>query len=463
MKYFLISLFGLLVLYPLAVASYDVYRIFQLLLFAYVAVLILIDRCELYASRRQVAFYVLMFLMAIGTVLQSRLKFLAFAEVCLYILFLSAIHYSKYVTHVRAVNLNRILYFLTLSAVFYILARAIVSYVAAVLVGESLDPWLIISGFDNLRFFGQFAAITMPIIIWPIISKGACGKFCKCMLTAIFVGWWTILIMSGTRGAWLSLALTVVLLGVLGRKGRIWAIYQVSGALAGVVIHYILMNLVPAVCGLNVFRHASSRLTTSLSGRELIWEQALNMIYSKPWLGYGQLHFADYPNRIAAHPHNSVLQWGSEWGVVSLIIGLIYVMYGLWSVGVKVYKSESYGLLSNSDADWLRVCLFASIVSSLTQSLVDGVFVVPYTQTWLIIVVAWIYSIHDDTSCDASSLTNKRQSRISWLVLIVALLYLSCFLFLQLPILEMRESVFIENFGGHYQPRFWRQGIIYWD
>lgn len=75
------------------------------------------------------------------------------------------------------------------------------SYISSMVNGGLIDFWLLISGFNNPRFFGQFCTIAIPILAIPL-----CYSFKRrslyCILFSLFI---CTAITSGTRGTMLGL------------------------------------------------------------------------------------------------------------------------------------------------------------------------------------------------------------------------------------------------------------------
>src|SRR5690606_2127883 len=93
---------------------------------------------------------------------------------------------------------------LMLGAVFLVCAALILQFAAsyvALLVTRmgSVDPWLLIGGFSNLRFFGQFVSLTLPLLAAPLLLCGSSRRFAT-PAAILLVLWWALAITSGTRG-----------------------------------------------------------------------------------------------------------------------------------------------------------------------------------------------------------------------------------------------------------------------
>ncbi len=316
-----------------------------------------------------------------------------------------------------------------------------------------LDPDTLLSGFSNKRFYGQFQTFTLPLVALPLLMPKV-SRSVRGAVFALLCIWWLIAIAGGTRGTWLGMAVAGVALALLGPWGRRWLAWQVAAACGGMVLYWLLFRVLVGWLGVEISSDVSDRLTTSLSGRGPIWLQAWYMIVEHPWLGFGPMHFADIPNPIAAHPHQAILQWASEWGVPSALCVAALAWRGGWAtVGVlrqRVFSSEL--------SDLLRVGLFAALLAAVTQSQVDGVIVMPNSQVWLALVVGWLMALHIWRSPPTASLPWAWRG---WQVACVLSVGLLVFVVIRdAPHIGPAQQQYLEGGKRHLQPRFWAQGVI---
>ncbi len=318
---------------------------------------------------------------------------------------------------------------------------------------QTLDTDMLLEGFSNKRFYGQFQTFTLPLLAFPILAvltKPAAKKWAFILLSC----WWVIAICGGTRGTWLGMAGAAAVLAFCGIQGWRWIGWQALAVLAGTAAFWLLFSLLPSKLGIEVVNFAGDRLSTSLSAREIIWHQAWEMIKERPLLGFGPMHFADIPNPVAAHPHQAILQWACEWGIPSTLLVMWLVSKGLWAT-FRLIRAKHR---STEPVDLLRVCLFASLIGALTQSMVDGVIVMPYSQLWLAIVVGWLIGIHEFSTEPPAARAIAQKGWVAILTLAVG--YLGYIAVRDAPNLEEREQAYIQEHGGRFQPRFWMQGVI---
>jgi putative inorganic carbon (hco3(-)) transporter len=318
---------------------------------------------------------------------------------------------------------------------------------------DILDTSLLLDGFSNIRTYGQFQTFTLPLLTLPLLLKPA-TRPARTWVFALLVCWWVIAICGGSRGTWLGMGIAGIAMSLCGPSGRRWLGWQLGAFLAGCTLYWCFFSVLPTYLGIKTLHFAGDRLTTNLSAREVIWLQAWDMIKARPWLGFGPMHFADIPNLVAAHPHQAILQWASEWGVPSALMVMGLTGWGLYSTLILIRSKGS----SPEPVDLLRVCLFASLVGALVQSMVDGVIVMPYSQLWLCVVVGWMLAIHEWTKTPAPM--SPAMARAWQSLMLCAVLVLMYVVIRDFPHLEEREQRYGEDFGGHFQPRFWMQGVI---
>ncbi|ONH55007.1 O-antigen ligase [Pseudomonas cedrina] len=318
---------------------------------------------------------------------------------------------------------------------------------------RTLDPDLLLSGFSNKRFYGQFQTFTLPLLALPLLIPGL-SRSLKAWVFALLCVWWLIAIGGGTRGTWLGMGAAGMVLAVLGPWGRRWLGWQLAALLGGLLLYWLVFTVLADYLGIAVANGASDRLTTSLSGRGPIWWQAWHMLTERPWLGFGPMHFADIANKIAAHPHQAVLQWASEWGVPSALCVALLAWHGGWAT-FGVLRERA---LSAERADLLRLCLFAALVGALVQSMVDGVIVMPNSQVWLALVVGWLMGLH---VWRTPPTVEMPLAWAAWKTLGVLAVGLLIFIAARdVPHIKQAQQQYLDAHGGLLQPRFWAQGVI---
>ncbi|MBT2371088.1 O-antigen ligase family protein [Pseudomonas fluorescens] len=320
--------------------------------------------------------------------------------------------------------------------------------------GESaLNTDLLLSGFSNKRFYGQFQTFTLPLLALPLLLPTS-KRAVRGLVFALLCIWWLIAIGGGTRGTWLGMGVAGLFVVFLGPSGRRWLGWQLAALLTGLALYWLLFTVLAGYLGIELAQVASDRLTTSLSGRGLIWWQAWDMIRERPWLGFGPMHFADIANDIAAHPHQAILQWASEWGVPSALCVVVLAMRAGWAT-LGVLRER---VLSVAAVDLLRLCLFAALVGAMIQAMVDGVIVMPNSQLWLALVVGWLMALH---VWRTPASVQRPWLRRAWMAAGILAVGLLIFVAIRdVPHLVERQRHYVGPNNALLQPRFWTQGVI---
>ncbi|KAA0949531.1 MULTISPECIES: O-antigen ligase family protein [unclassified Pseudomonas] len=316
-----------------------------------------------------------------------------------------------------------------------------------------LNTDLLLSGFSNKRFYGQFQTFTLPLLALPLLASATSRAVRSCVFALLCV-WWLIAISGGTRGTWLGLGTAGIVLAFLGPWGRRWLAWQLAALCCALLLYWLLFVALTGYLGIEIDNIAGDRLTTSLSGRGPIWWQAWDMIRERPLLGFGPMHFADIANDIAAHPHQAILQWASEWGVLSTLCVAGLALRGIWPT-LNVLRQQRSVI---APVDLLRLCLFAALIGALTQAMVDGVIVMPNSQLWLALVVGWLMALHPWRTCPSATMPLLYWM---WTVLIVLSVALLVFVAIRdVPHINERNQHYVGASKVHLQPRFWAQGVI---
>lgn len=243
------------------------------------------------------------------------------------------------------------------------------------------------TGFSSVRFFGHVQTMLLPFLILPVIWWGKTNgqRFAMFIVPAV---WWMLAIASGTRGSWVALlagAVAVVFLG--GKTGRFWCRWQIGGLLSGAVLYVFFVLLLPTWLSLPVtYLHRNTDFL-SLRGREVLWALSERLVLQHPWLGVGPMHFANRVSELGAHPHNAVLQLMVEWGIPAALLFSSVFAIGVMSWGKYVYRHTAN---KAPDKELLAmVSLLAAIIGAGIQAMVDGIIVMPVSQTLVALICGW--------------------------------------------------------------------------
>lgn len=319
-------------------------------------------------------------------------------------------------------------------------------------------------GFINIRFFNQyhlwlFFLISAPLLIYPNLD----GRLLSSIkLNAI--GWAILLFVSGSRGALVAVFLTLLIVFfVFKRQSHAMIKLNLFFLGLGFIGALLLFKLLPQLLESQVVLgwRSVEELTAVDMPRLYLGKIALNYMISHPWLGIGAMHYAYYPNLIAMHPHNSVLQWGAEMGLPSLIIVITLLTSGL-QVWVK-----RFARLDKNSPDYFAdqqvwVVLFCSMAAGLIYSLVDGVIVMPVSQVLMVTIAGWMFGLYFQAEFHSESIVIITKTK-SLLTLILTGIILIILTYTVMPTLVSRLVV-LEGASAvvstGMRPRFWLQGEI---
>lgn len=326
----------------------------------------------------------------------------------------------------------------------------LVYYAMAFLTGlYMLDADLLFNGFSNPRFLNQFQTLLMPLLAFLVLdrwhSNGRCQRQLACVVAAVLIVHWCIALTLGGRGLWLGLAVShfILLIAFPRYRSLVWV--QVAAGVAGFFLFYLMFIWIPE--WLDLSSKIRDSLRTGLSKRDIIWQQAWDLFTANPWLGVGPMHFSAYPNGVAAHPHQVVLQWLSEWGLFATVLATAIAAWGMW-----------YGLrwVRSAQSLPLDAALWVSIAAALILAQVDGVFVMPYTETWLAILIGLTMARWRKEALPMS----QQQWAAVRLMAVPIIAILGYVLLFEVPTLaSTMEAYWLEHNTGNI-PRFWMQGLI---
>lgn len=321
---------------------------------------------------------------------------------------------------------------------------AIYYSVALYIETNNLDPYLLLYGFDNPRFLGQLQVLLLPILLAKTAEMRNKKSAYWPLAFALLIMHWCIAWSLGGRG--MLAAVFIAHLSVIFIKQSYWRIFagQAVGAALGLVLYFILFVVIPDWMGVEATTRSAIR--ASLSGREKIWLIAWEMFTQNPIFGNGPLNYSAVWNHIAAHPHQLVLQWLAEWGVLATIVLVTVSVRGILH-GARFIQNEQSKLID--------AALWIGIVSAFLLAQVDGMLVMPYPSTWLAIICGLALARWTPELAPSSS-----QKYFFRFVGFTAFILIANILVTELPNLKKAEQAFHEKNQIGSPPRLWSQGWI---
>ncbi len=316
-------------------------------------------------------------------------------------------------------------------------------------------------GFSNIRIFNHVQTWTLPLLVLSLLLLPKKHVIAKAALFFLCCGWWMLLFTSGGRGTVFGLLIASLAVAVLFQKDtKRWLGLQVSAAAVGGILYAVLYYATAA-------RSLLHRSPTSDSGRFEYWAFALEQIQSAPVLGVGPMHYAVYPDSMGGSPHNAVLQFAAEWGLIAATLLIIVVAWALvaWvRQSIEVVRTDGGGQRSQ-----VRVALTAVLIAALAHTMVSGLVVAPLSQLLLVLVVGWalgLYVLTKQSEEDqASSVPEHRAPGVLSTALIAATVLCSIFLVGSTVseathVMEQQQHFVEQADNPKLHPRFWQQGFI---
>jgi putative inorganic carbon (HCO3(-)) transporter len=234
-------------------------------------------------------------------------------------------------------------------------------------------------GFANLRFFNQVQTWTLPLLALPFFLA---ARF-PVLRLIFFAGlslWWLLLIVAASRGAFLAICGgAVITFAVFRQRSFPWIKLQLLAAGTALTVYFILNYFIFTSHSFSGEYALPERLADAFEDptRLRLLHDAWSLFVHDPILGSGPMHYAYYFRDSYLHPHNSLLQLLSEWG---LPVTLLLVALSLWTMCSWVREASSAAPKSDDHTTLMRTALLASISGATLHSLVSGIIVTPLSQ-----------------------------------------------------------------------------------
>lgn len=397
------------------------------------------------------AFYILIALAGSST-LQSPSPQHALLEVCVfaglvYVCQLTATLWHQY----RLALLQLIIYAVLLGAVLYMVGFY-TGYLASFIEAIPLiwpEPFF---GFSNVRAFNQYQLWTLALVCLPLLEFNIERSRTRRWIFAIVASWWVLLFASASRGVLLAWLVAMLVTAWCYRQIA-WPLLrlQLVSFIAGLSLYGLLFHLLPSFLMGGIL--TGTVLRDQTNDRISLWKQACSMIQTHPWFGVGPMHYAWYPNAIAAHPHNSILQLAAEWGLPATLLMLSLAVHGMFC-WLQRYNAVTLQATNNQH---LAVALFFTLVANASYSLVDGVIVMPLSQVMMAVIVGLMLGLYNDNQ------PTKKTRRINFFHRLFPAVVLIGLVWSVLPELLPRLFGDEQMIPRGYQtsgPRFWQEGGI---
>jgi putative inorganic carbon (hco3(-)) transporter len=461
---------GLLVEMPLIPSIYDKKRVLQLVLIASCCLIILTS----YSIRQRIhdilitmpkllslSLLTIVALSLISSFQAPEINY-ALTEVLLFLgLALLSLSVAAVITLNSQLTIAVIIWALLIFAAYYEVIF-FTSYIASINIDGRANTYMMFAGFSHMRFLTQYQIWSLPLLCLPLLIQPKQHNISRIAIILVSILWFTILFASTGRGATLSYILAFAA-SLLFFRSKAVPLFKLNAlcSIIGLVLYVLLFLIIPPAINRWDIAHATA--TKPISLRFTLWLQALEYIKDSPWLGIGPMHYAYYPNTIAAHPHNSTLQLAAEFGLpttLTLIVLFIWFLYK-W-VKATPDKETTLTKSEHPSAMTLWVALFFSLLSGLLYSQFSGVIVMPLSQSALAVIIGVMLGMYY-LRIDSTKLSRSENKPRFLLVMISAGIILTSLTYLVTPQLTTRvlapfwAQTLPDSVTG---PRFWSLGGI---
>lgn len=302
-------------------------------------------------------------------------------------------------------------------------------------------------GFSNIRIFSDyqsFMLFLLPTALYRLTEKGLART-----LGAWLVGlYFALALIAGSRSVIATHLVLHAMLWVLrGNRYKPFALMQLRFWAYGCLFFYFLTWILPLILPGDRRLVVSSLARADSSLRSELWTLAWQFIQSHPWLGIGPMQYAAWPNGIAAHPHNLIMQFAAEWGVPATLL-LVWLVWMQLSARFRILSGM--GTDAKDDTAFAMTCAGAALI---IQSMVSGVFIYPTTQLMAVLLFAYPLNAENQNS-DKRTFTCHYIAVFALGMLVANLT--------TLPSIRERNHCFLNDRWPTrvFAPRFWQQGWI---
>lgn len=242
--------------------------------------------------------------------------------------------------------------------------------------------------FANVRFFGQYQAYVLLLMVLPVPLLALRG-FWRVAAYLMAANFWALQWMVGSRAVWVGFVAAMVVTTVaLPGKRRQWMVMQVIPMAVGGLIFAAFgwsMQASPRATPIPAINSIMERSGESNTERIILAKSALGLVAGHPLTGVGPGQFGmNYAETRAAHPHNSPLQLLAEYGVPSgaagIVLGALLVLYAVHQIRRR----------SLQQFDAVSTALGAALIMGLVDALFSGNLIMPHSQVCLAVIAGWM-------------------------------------------------------------------------
>ena len=277
----------------------------------------------------------------------------------------------------------------TLAAIFVIIqtfyvVHNLTAYSVVLITKSAFQPFSLSNGFSNVRFYGQFLIWTVPFVL-GVVSSNPKTPY-RSFVVAILMFGWAFEFLTLTRAYMLGMIVSFSVVWWVAKGGASQYLkWLLITAVGGFIIYLIMLFVLPNIFGVVIEEALSQSIGRDMlnsSGRVQLWRDAIDLMLQYPWFGAGPMMTALVSvSKIAAHPHNYLLQLLAEWGIPFTLLLSGGVIYG----AIKWKKLVNFNAPERIP---YAVPATAALSAGAGAGLVDGLIVMPVSLVYLTLLLA---------------------------------------------------------------------------
>lgn len=314
-------------------------------------------------------------------------------------------------------------------------------------------------GFADKRFFNHTQTWTFPILIsmgwyyWNYSNK----QLARYGLLILSIGWGILAIASGARGTVLGVGLSFsILAGFFALKPWQFIKYVLGLSIASFGSYYIFFETLSEGSNYTLVRSDSS-------GRLATWIELVPEILSKPFFGYGPMHYNSITldNWLGA-PHSWFFQFAYEWGLIVALILLVIICLGL----SKFFLSLNSTTLDKDSLKkyWLKLGLFWSMTAVFIHSFFSGLINTALSQGWFILITGVSIGLYFKSKDKEPSISPVSSSYLFIILMLLSFGFIINWGANHSLKFEKLNRIYIKQTGENSIPtRYWQQPKIGYD
>jgi hypothetical protein len=331
------------------------------------------------------------------------------------------------------------------------------------------------------RFYNQVQSWMVPVLtVMPALFVRS--RLARALCLLVLGLQWYIIMMTGARGAFVSIAgaffLVAIFIPILRKHLLTWQLAGfVFGALIYAAVAFSFQAPAPDIpddtlqqqaqqeAGANrrggfygneegtkggFLAQSLGRPMANTSGRSWMWKIAIQDAVNHPLLGIGPMNYVCTSSVNMGHPHNFLLQTAAEWGIpVALAFGFLFLY--LLAAAIPYWRRQK----REEPSDQLLGCLLLTgLVSAALYSCLSGVMMMPASQVTGLLLCGMLLGLVP-LQGDGRASPAARTSFIPAVLASVALLALSWH---ELSTLEERAALLRP--GEDMHPRIWQNAMV---